>query len=168
MDNEDWLISPSLNLSAVTNPTLTFWARSAFQGPSLAVRVSTNYSGSGDPNLATWTTINAILPTVGSDVWAQVGGLDLNAFKASKVYVALVYTSYSSGANAGASRWTIDDVSVLGQSAVASPALTINPTVLYFGNQPGGHQQHANLHPIVGQRDRQRNYRFVERRLSGG
>ena len=134
-DNEDWLISPSLNLSGVTNPTLTFWARSAFTGPSLLVRVSTTYSGSGDPNLATWTTINAILPTAGSDVWTQVGGLDLSAFKASKVYVALVYTS---GVTAGASRWTIDDVSVLGQSAPASPALAITPGALFFGNQTVG------------------------------
>ena len=138
VDNEDWLISPGLNLSAQTNPTLTFWARSAFVGPGLQVRVSTTYSGSGDPNLATWTTLNAILPATGSDVWTQVGGLDLNAFKASRVYVALVYTSYSSGANAGASRWTVDDISVLGQSTVASPALAISPGVLNFGNRAVG------------------------------
>jgi hypothetical protein len=135
VENQDWLISPSLDLRAVTNPTLTFWARSAFTGPGLAVRVSTNYSGSGDPSLATWTTINAILPTAGSDVWTQVGGLDLNAFKASRVYVALVYTS---GPSLGAARWTIDDVSVTGQAAVASPALAISPGTLFFGNQTAG------------------------------
>ncbi len=135
VDNVDWLISPGFNLSALTNPTLTFWARTAFQGPPLAVRVSTNYSGSGDPNLATWTNVNAILPTAGSDVWTQVGGLDLSAFKASRVYIALVYTSSPS---AGAARWTIDDVAVTGQATVASPALAVTPGTLYFGNQAAG------------------------------
>ncbi|MBJ6143936.1 T9SS type A sorting domain-containing protein [Hymenobacter sp. BT559] len=132
VENQDWLISPSLNLSATNFPSLTFWARSAFTGPSLAVRVSTNYTGSGDPSLATWTTISAILPTAGSDVWTQVGGLDLSAFKAPKVYVALVYTS---GPSTGASRWTVDDIAVTNGNAAPAPALAANPTTLFLGNQ---------------------------------
>lgn len=135
VNNQDWLISPALNLSSTRFPALIFWARVAFTGPDLAVRVSTNYSGSGDPSLATWTTINAILPTAGSDVWTQVGGLDLSAFKANRVYVALVYTS---GPSAGAARWTIDDVSVVDRSVAASPALAVTPGTLYFGNQSVG------------------------------
>jgi hypothetical protein len=132
VENQDWLISPSLNLSATNFPALTFWARSAFTGPSLAVRVSTDYTGSGDPTLATWTTISAILPTAGSDVWTQVGGLDLSAFKAAKVYVALVYTS---GPSTGASRWTVDDIAITNGNAAPAPALSVNPTTLYLGNQ---------------------------------
>jgi len=134
VDNVDWLISPSLNLSAMTYPTLNFWERTTFQGPDLSVRVSTNYSGSGDPSLATWTTINAILPAPNSNVWTKVGGLDLSAFKGSKVYVAFVYTSNSSGA----ARTVVDDIAVTDQSAAASPALATTPSVLYFGNQPVG------------------------------
>jgi hypothetical protein len=134
LDNVDWLISPSLNLSAMTYPTLNFWERTSFQGPDLSVRVSTNYSGSGDPSLATWTTINAILPAVNSNVWTKVGGLDLSAFKGSKVYVAFVYTSNTSAA----ARVVVDDISVTDQSAAASPALAITPGVVYFGNQPVG------------------------------
>jgi hypothetical protein len=136
VDNQDWLISPGFNLSATKFPAFTFWARSAFTGPSLAVRVSTTYSGTGDPTLATWTTVGAIVPTAGSDVWTKVGGLDLSAFKAAKVYVALVYTSGAS--IGGASRWTVDDMSITDGSAAPAPAVAVTPASLFLGNQNVG------------------------------
>lgn len=40
--NEDWLISPALNLSATTYPLLTFWSRTAFNGVPMQLKVSTN------------------------------------------------------------------------------------------------------------------------------
>nr|MBA2761542.1 Ig-like domain-containing protein [Segetibacter sp.] len=52
--NEDWLISPAFNLTGTTNPLLAFWSRTAFNGAPLQLKVSTDYSGSGDPRTANW------------------------------------------------------------------------------------------------------------------
>ncbi|MEJ7662825.1 MAG: choice-of-anchor J domain-containing protein [Hymenobacter sp.] len=80
--NEDWLISPALTLANTTYPLLSYWTRTAFNGPALRLRVSTNYSGTGDPNASgvTWTDLNAEFPTQGSDVW-QTNFVELSAYK---------------------------------------------------------------------------------------
>lgn len=108
--NEDWLISPALNLSSGFNiPVLSFYARAEFSGPSIQVLASNNYSGSGDPNLATWTVLCANLPAVGTNTWTLVDALNLSAFKTAGVYIAFKYVS---SAALGAPRWTLDDVLV--------------------------------------------------------
>jgi len=50
-DNEDWLISPALNITAASR--LSFFSRKNFMGPDLTLHVSTNYNGTGNPNDAT-------------------------------------------------------------------------------------------------------------------
>jgi endonuclease/exonuclease/phosphatase family metal-dependent hydrolase len=136
LNNEDWLISPALNLSAYANfPLLSFWSISAFSGPSLSLRISTNYTGTGDPSLATWTTLNANFPVVGSSAWTQTAGIDLSAYKQAGVYIAFVYTSSTT---AGASRWTVDDVAIVNSTTAPPPQLsfTIDPLKNYnFGLQ---------------------------------
>ncbi|QSE96357.1 choice-of-anchor J domain-containing protein [Fulvivirga lutea] len=106
-DNEDWLISPSF-VPAGTS-TLIFDARTAFNGPAMEVKISTNYGGSGDPSTATWTDLSVTLPAESSDTWTTVDGISLNAFNGQTVHVAFVY--YSSTAD-GAARWTLDNVVV--------------------------------------------------------
>ncbi|OQX72475.1 MAG: hypothetical protein B6D61_13650, partial [Bacteroidetes bacterium 4484_249] len=53
--NEDWLISPALNLDNYTGEVLNFQNAMNYSGNPLELKVSTNYSGSGDPNSADWT-----------------------------------------------------------------------------------------------------------------
>src|SRR5204862_6183623 len=54
--NEDWLISPLVTLNA--NASLSFYSQFSFAGNALQLKISTDYSGSGDPNQATWTNLN--------------------------------------------------------------------------------------------------------------
>ncbi|HEY4651400.1 MAG TPA: choice-of-anchor J domain-containing protein, partial [Pontibacter sp.] len=112
-NNEDWLISPALDLTATNIPVLSFWTISAFNGPALKVMVSTNYDGTSAPSTATWTELNVSLPAVGSDTWTQSEFL-LDQYKQSAVYVAFVYTSKDE--TNGASRWTVDDFSINDES----------------------------------------------------
>ncbi|NML66028.1 T9SS type A sorting domain-containing protein [Hymenobacter sp. RP-2-7] len=132
--NEDWFISPAFNLSAYNFPLLSFWSRTAFNGPSLKLRVSTNYSGTGDPNAATWTDVNAQFPASGSDVWTQTAGVNLAAFKSAKVYVAFVYTSTSSAA----ARWTLDDIALTNSATPPAPTLLTDVKSLAFGYVAAG------------------------------
>jgi endonuclease/exonuclease/phosphatase family metal-dependent hydrolase len=108
-ENEDWLISPSLDLSDFNIAALSFWTRTAFKGPGLKLMVSTDYDGTSAPSTATWTELNGDFPELASDYWKQ-SFVDLSAYKGESVYVAFVYTAVAEAD--GAARWTVDDVAV--------------------------------------------------------
>jgi len=131
--NEDWLISPALTLASTTYPLLSYWTRTAFNGPALRLLVSTNYAGTGDPHASgvTWTDLNATFPAQGSDVW-QTNFLDLSAYKTGTVYVAFVYNSTTNAA----ARWTVDDVVLTNSATPASPTVRLSLNDLNFGYQP--------------------------------
>ncbi|MBO9150602.1 T9SS-dependent choice-of-anchor J family protein [Chitinophaga sp. GCM10012297] len=134
-ENEDWLISPAFDLSGFNVPLLAFASRSAFQGPSLELRVSADYPGSGDPHGATWTSISGRFPEVGSDVWKTSSGINLSQFKGTDVYIAWVYTSSPA---AQASRWTLDDIRISDTTAAPAPDVYALPSQLDFDYAPAG------------------------------
>lgn len=138
--NEDWLISPGFDLSGFDYPILGFASRVRFAGPSLKLMVSTNYSGTGDPNLAQWTEINGRFATPESDVWTSSEQIDLSAYKAANVYVAFVYTS-SPALNAA--RWTLDDFNITNSATPAAPGVDIRGSNIDFDYVPVG-QTSAN------------------------
>lgn len=120
--NEDWLISPVFDLSGFDYPLLSFASRVRFAGPSLKLMVSTNYIGTGDPNLAQWTEINGRFAEPESDVWTTSDQIDLSAFKGTNLSVAFVYTS-SPALNAA--RWTLDDFNITNSAIPAAPGIDI-------------------------------------------
>nr|MBP6314175.1 choice-of-anchor J domain-containing protein [Chitinophagaceae bacterium] len=107
-NNEDWLISPELNLANYVTPHVSFWSRTKFAGSALQVLISYNYSGIGNPNFATWTTLSVSLPAPNSDYWFLSQNIDLSPYKSQPFYVAFKYTS---NVNAAA-LWRIDEVKV--------------------------------------------------------
>jgi hypothetical protein len=129
--NEDWLISPAFNLTAYNFPLFQFWSRTAFNGPGLKLRVSTNYTGTGAPSAATWTDLNVAFPALGSDTWTQSAPVNLSGFKNAAVYVAFVYTSTTSAA----ARWTLDDISISNGTAAPAPRVYADASSLPFGYQ---------------------------------
>jgi hypothetical protein len=110
-NSELWLISPSFSLASATNPVLNFDNAKNFTGLPLEVKVSTNYSGTGNPSAATWTDISTqVTWSPGTFTFVNSGEVDLSAFMPStSVYVAFVYKSNPTD---GASTWEIDDVEV--------------------------------------------------------
>lgn len=107
--NEDWLISPAIDLSTVSTATLTFETASRFTGNLLEVKISTNYVGSGNPNLATWTDLSATLDTnTGSFIWTGSGPIDLSSFTGNNVYIAFKYTSTASASRT----WEVDNIKI--------------------------------------------------------
>ncbi len=102
-NNEDWLISPQLDLTSFNNfPALSFATISAFAGDVLQLKYSTDYAGSGDPSLATWSALDGKFPAANSSAWTTSSNIILPK---SSLYVAFIYTSN----NTAASRWTVDD-----------------------------------------------------------
>jgi len=111
--NEDWLISPALDLTGYINLTFGFdHARNYASNEGLYVMVSTDYTGSGDPTVATWTdlTDSFTFPDPGSWDFISAGTADVSAYATVATYFAFVYNS----TNVEASTWEVDNADVLG------------------------------------------------------
>jgi len=112
-DNEDWLISPALDLSASEMNKISFRTAKNYTGPALKVMISSNFSGTftaTDVAAATWTDITSSFSfSTGTFAWVASGDFDLSAYTGT-VYIAFVYTS----ATTGAAAWEMDDFTLTG------------------------------------------------------
>jgi len=111
--NEDWLISPAIDLTGLNFAILKFDNASRFAGDLLTVYVSTNYS-SGAPNTATWNQITGFTldTNTGSYIWTNSGGANISSYVGNTNFrVAFKYTSTTSASRT----WEVDNVNVLGQ-----------------------------------------------------
>lgn len=123
-ENEDWLISPAINLSAYAAASLSFWTAKNYTGNPLQVYISTDYAGSGDPNDYNWTELQAVL-SPGSWTWTASGDIDITGFLAPAAYIGFKYTSTATES----STWEVDNVTVTGDNGGAvNPEPTNYPT----------------------------------------
>jgi hypothetical protein len=102
-ENEDWLISPEIDLTNQTNPL--FQMNQAINYASgqlelLSVLISTDYTTGGDASAATWTTINLSNTPPGNN-WTFYTSDEYNlaAFEGEKIHVAFRYESTTSVAS---------------------------------------------------------------------
>jgi hypothetical protein len=116
--NEDWLISSPLNLSSYSSATLTFRHAAGFpygnMWNDLKAYISSDYTGSGNPNLASWTEVSFEEASTDPDwwIWTDSGNIDLSLFAGeNNVYIGFVYNSNTSNA----ATWEIDNVKVVAQ-----------------------------------------------------
>ncbi len=128
VQNEDWLISPSYDLTGTAYPLLSFYSITAFNGLPLQLKISTDYTGSGNPALATWTDLNGRFPQQASNVWTLSNNINLSAFKQSNVHIAWVYNS----SNDDGARWTLDDVAIDNSPTPPPPTLAISTGNIEF------------------------------------
>lgn len=115
-DNEDWLITPGIDLSASTNPTLFFRAQRRFNLiNNVSVLYSTNYSGAGNPNTATWTNLNVNFNNLDTAVWSTFSA---PLMVGNPTYVAFKYNCTATAADCG--QWRIDSVVVTSTTSILS------------------------------------------------
>jgi hypothetical protein len=107
--NEDWLISPSLNLDLYGDEIFTFSTAMNYDGNMLEVFYSDNYDGSSDPNSAVWISLTAELST-GSWAWIASGDVDLSGIVGTDIYLAFKYTSTDDES----STWEVDNILITG------------------------------------------------------
>ncbi len=105
--NNDWLISPAMDLSTYSSATLTFETAKNYDGNPIEIKISTDYDGMGNPNNATWTTLSATLST-GSFTWTGSGNVSISSYTGQNVYVAFQYTS----TNDMSATWRVDNIEV--------------------------------------------------------
>ncbi|MCK4677492.1 MAG: choice-of-anchor J domain-containing protein, partial [Bacteroidales bacterium] len=112
-ENEDWLISPAMNFNDYINETLQFETAMNYDGPTLQVKISTDYDGVSDPNTATWESLTAALSGGGWE-WVASGNVDVSGFDGENIYIAFVYTSTSQES----STWEVDNILITGEENV--------------------------------------------------
>ncbi|MFN3926512.1 MAG: choice-of-anchor J domain-containing protein [Pseudanabaenaceae cyanobacterium] len=110
----DWLISPPVNLDIFSQEIVSFTTFTQFTDTGLPVNqqlkflFSSNYSGKGDPTLATWTPLDFTLPAANSQVDTFSGNIDLRGIAGNKVYFAFQYKSSGTGGNTS-TLWRVDN-----------------------------------------------------------
>ena len=119
---ETWLLTPAITPLNAGGVILSFSTAKNYNGPSLQVKYSTDYSGSGSPASATWTDITANC-TLSSGSWTWVESGDVEISGATPVYIAWVYTSEASSA-AG---WEVDNIMVMAAAASVLDAPVFTP-----------------------------------------
>lgn len=100
--NEDWLISPQIDLAGVSSPKLIFdYVTRYFNNPTAdcTIWISSDYS-SGAPSAANWSKLNPTNPFFNAGNWNFVssGVIDLSAYSGQKVKIAFKYLSTNSRA----------------------------------------------------------------------
>ncbi len=94
-ENIQWLITPPIDLDAMTNPTLSFDTEKAYWSHTsdkpFELLVSTDFDGT-NVSSATWTEINATVATKddADNTWIHSGDIDLSAYS-GKIYLAFRY-----------------------------------------------------------------------------
>jgi len=110
--SDDWFISPPINMDLYEDEYLTFKSWTKYTDtyyPPVELKYSTDYSGSGDPTLATWSDLSPTWSAEDSEVWTSSGEIDLSAITGTNAFIAFRYTS-SGNASETSAIWEIDDI----------------------------------------------------------
>ena len=109
---ESWLITPAINMSEQTAEELTFKVQASFDnGTALTVLFATDFKG--DPTLATWNLLDAVIPVGPGDGFGDfitVGPINVSCLEAV-THFAFLYTGSKTGPS---TRYHIDNVVVKG------------------------------------------------------
>ena len=117
-DNSDWLISPSLDLSLYTNPSLAFALKSRFKGMPLKIYIAVNQASRPEPGSNNWKELEVIYPTLRDENWRQIASLDITKYKSPNTYIAFQYLSNT---EKGASQLFLDDIKIINLTSPAKP-----------------------------------------------
>ncbi|UBM61851.1 DUF5689 domain-containing protein [Candidatus Sulfidibacterium hydrothermale] len=94
-ENEEWLISPPIDLDAMTNPTLSFDTEKAYWSHTddepFEVLISTDFDGTNIES-ATWQKLSATIATKDDSdyTWVHSGDVDLSSYSGT-AYIAFRY-----------------------------------------------------------------------------
>lgn len=112
--NEDWLISPSLDLRNYEEATFSFdHARNYATNDGLSVLVSTDYDGTSDPSTnGTWNDLTGMFtfPEEGTWIFSPAGEIDVIMYNGASTYFAFRYISTTEDC----STWEVDNALIYG------------------------------------------------------
>jgi len=136
-ENEDWLISPAINLTNFTNEKLSFFSASESLETDLQVKISTDYDGSENPGSFTWNDISdqVLWPEADSLMnWGYSGEIDIADFGADTLFVAFVYNYFGSEP----ASCKIDNFLIVGENHTGIGEYNCEDVVNIFPNPANG------------------------------
>lgn len=119
--SNDWLISPAFNFNVLEDETLSFENALGFTDNNrrgLQVKISTDYSGTGDPTNATWIDVSDQVTFAQESQqegnftpFIDSGEVDLSAdqFQSETTYIAFQYRSSGTGGSTSAT-WQLNNI----------------------------------------------------------
>ncbi|GEM_PF-1807524 len=113
-DNEDWLITPVINLDDTKDETLEFETAVNTVSDNLEVKYSTDYDGQGDPASATWMDLPSYELSPGSWEFKRTI-VDISSYSGN-IYFAFIYTSSAAIDN----KWEVTGIYVSGVDDTAT------------------------------------------------
>lgn len=126
LENEDWLITPAIDFDSYSNEKLNFMsAMKEYDDNSTYIYLmySSNYSGSGNPNDASWTDLSDLADwSDGEYNWTASGEIDLSIISGAQVYIAFKYDSQDGSGKT----WHIDDFSITAETSSNNPPQITN------------------------------------------
>ena len=128
--NEDWLISPTINIQPNAYEELQFEFRTAkkFDGPDLQVLVSMDYDEQGEPGEYSWLDItDAFDFSTGNYEWVESGTYIIDEIIPGHYHFAFLYTSTDDAA----ASWEIDYVKLIGKTMVSVNENSVQAVNLY-------------------------------------
>lgn len=131
--SDDWLIFPAVNFNNYTNEILSFdtWTKyTDTYYPPITLKYSTNYPGTGNPELYSWTSLNFTTPAEDSQSWTSSGDIDLSGITGTNVYIAIQYTSSGTGAGTCA-LWEVDNILLSGSTVATIHNIEFNGLRIY-------------------------------------
>ena len=129
-NNEQWCISPALNLSLYDEATLTFRTAKNYLGPDLELLFSSDYDGH-HPATASWQSLE-FNKSNGGFMWAESGAISLHELRGTRCYIAFRYTS---NLDEGASVWEVDDILILGTGYDDIAETTMDVNIWNYNNE---------------------------------
>ncbi len=115
--NEDWLISPAFNLDNFDNELISFDLAETFNGTTLELLYSTDYTGAGDPNIATWIQIDTY------DNGGTFNNIaDLQGVAGTSVYISFKYEFVTGSC----SQFTVENFAIDGTAVGANIAPVVS------------------------------------------
>jgi endonuclease I len=129
--NITWLMTPEIDLSVISEATLTFISKDAYNdGDPIELFITTNYSG--NPTTTTWTKLNAIFATGTTsgyaDNFTESGSVDLTSHCENTIYLGYKYIG---GDPSLTTTMQIDDILITGKNSASGNNLpTISDIVI--------------------------------------
>jgi len=118
--SNDWLISPSLNLSNFSEKMMVFYTQwyDGDNADELRLRYSTDYIG-GDPAEATWDELDFNKPPIDNE-WTHSGYINLASVNGNNVHLAFQYLS-----SGNPRRWHVDEIEITGKVSGFDPFIEV-------------------------------------------
>ena len=118
-NDEDWLVSPDINMDNSTVETFNFKYKNRFNGPLIELYYTTNYTGS--PSTTTWTALSLASLVANNTSTVSTSFTTYPAIDISTLTGTVRFAFKYFGTSTLTKEWQIDDISVTGTTPCVAP-----------------------------------------------